>query len=108
MINKILDFLYLSSFNIFQWFVRHTPDFLKFPSIRGLAKLAYLLDTKHRHIAKVNLDLAYEEKLNNEEKEKIIKKCYENLLFNLADFVERIKAYQKIVCFQRLSLKILR
>jgi len=88
MINKILDFIYLSSFNIFQWFVRHTPNFLKFPAIRGLAKLAYLLDVKHKRIAKVNLDLAFEEKLNYEEKETIIKKCYENLVFNLADFVE--------------------
>ena len=88
MINKILDFIYLSSFNIFQWFVRHTPDFLKFPAISGLAKLAYMLNAKHRHIAKVNLDLAFEDSLSDDEKEKIIKKCYENLALNLADFVE--------------------
>jgi len=88
MINKILDFLYLSSFNIFQWFVRHTPDFIKFPAIKGLAKLAYLLDSKHKRVAKVNLDLAYEDKLSDDEKYEIIKKCYENMVFNLADFVE--------------------
>jgi len=88
MVDKILDFFYLSSFNIFQWFIRHTPDFLKFPAVRGLARLVYLIDSKHRCIAKVNLDLAYEEKLSDKEKYKIIKKCYENLAFNLADFVE--------------------
>ena len=88
MINNILDIFYLSSFNIFQWFVQHTPDFIKFPTIRGLAKLAYLLDAKHRRIAKANLDLAYEDTLNDAEKDDIIKKCYENMLFNLADFVE--------------------
>jgi len=83
-----MDYIYLIAFNTFQWIILHTPDFIKFPIIKGLARLAYFLDTKHRHIAKVNLDLAFEDSLNEKEKREIIKKVYENLLFNLADFVK--------------------
>ncbi|WOE71179.1 lipid A biosynthesis lauroyl acyltransferase [Hydrogenimonas thermophila] len=83
-----MDYIYLIAFNTFQWIILHTPDFIKFPIIKGLARLAYFLDAKHRHIAKVNLDLAFEDSLNETEKREIIKKVYENLLFNLADFVK--------------------
>ena len=86
--DKILDLFYLSSFNIFRWFIYLAPTFLKYPIIKGVARLAYLVDIKHRRIAKVNLDLAYENSLSDEEKKSIIKKCYENMAFNLADFVE--------------------
>ncbi len=83
-----MDYIYLTAFNIFQWIILHTPNFIKTPILKGVARLAYLLDAKHRHIAKVNLDLAYEDSLNEKEKREIIKKVYENLLFNLADFVK--------------------
>lgn len=53
-----------------------------------LAIVAYMLDKKHRKIARVNLDLAYEKRMSEEEKTRIIKKCYKNLLYNLMDFVE--------------------
>ena len=83
-----MDTLYLSAFYLFQWLVRHTPDTIKFPIIKGLARLAYFIDTKHRNIAKANLDLAFDNQMSGEEKQKIIKKTYENLLFNLADFIQ--------------------
>jgi len=56
--------------------------------VRGLSSFIYLIDKKHRKIAKVNLDLAYEESLSKEEKEKIIKECYFNLTYSLVDFVK--------------------
>jgi KDO2-lipid IV(A) lauroyltransferase len=83
-----MDAIYLAAFNLFQWIVRHTPDAVKFPIIKGLAKLAYWLDAKHRRVARVNLDLAFGDSMSGEEKQRIIKKCYENMLFNLADFVQ--------------------
>jgi len=82
------DRIYLSLFNLFRWVVIHTPKKIKSPLIKALARLIYLLDGKHRRIARVNLDLAFGDMMSDEEKEKIIEKTYENLLFNLADFVQ--------------------
>ncbi len=81
------DRIYLLLFNTFRWIVLHTPRKIESFFIKGLARLIYLLDAKHRHIARVNLDLAFEDKMSDAKKRDIVKKTYENLLFNLADFV---------------------
>lgn len=85
---KMVDRVYLAAFKIFRWFAINTP--VKFQSIfiKALARLLYFADRKHRHIATVNLNLAFGDDMNQKEKDRIIKKCYENLLFNLADFVK--------------------
>ncbi len=81
------DRIYLALFKAFRWIVLHTPRKVEALFIKALARAIYLLDAKHRHIARVNLDLAFEDELSEKEKERIVKKTYENLLFNLADFV---------------------
>ncbi len=81
------DRLYLLLFNIFRSIVKLTPRRIESLFIKGLARLVYLLDSKHRHIARVNLDLAFGEEMDDRQKREIIKKTYENLLYNLADFV---------------------
>ncbi len=81
------DRLYLALFNLFRAMVLHTPKKIQRPFIEGLARLVHALDARHRHIANVNLDLAFGETMPKEEKERIVRKTYENLLFNLADFV---------------------
>jgi Kdo2-lipid IVA lauroyltransferase/acyltransferase len=53
-----------------------------------LSFIIFKIDKKHRKIAKVNLDLAFESKYSENEKTDIIKRCYKNLLFVLADFVK--------------------
>ncbi len=53
-----------------------------------LSKLIYKFNKKHKHIAKVNLDLAFEDKLSYEEKDEIICKSYKSLLFNIYEFIE--------------------
>lgn len=53
-----------------------------------VAALIRTLDYKHHYIAHVNLDLAYGESISHAEKQKIISQTYENLLFNLADFID--------------------
>lgn len=58
------------------------------PLLKGLAFLIYRLNKKHRKVARVNLDLAYEDRLSDDEKIEITKNCYENILFTLADFVK--------------------
>lgn len=84
----MLDSFYVRAFGIFVFLVKKTPRFISDTFLNILAKLAYLLDKRHKKIAKVNLDLAYGNKMRDSEKRKIIKKCYKNLLFNMRDFVE--------------------
>lgn len=87
-IETFSDLLYLSLFRFFQFIIRVVPDRPKRSVLRALAVLIYRFDFSHRHIAGVNLDLAYGDSLDEAEKERIIRKTYENLVFNLADFVE--------------------
>lgn len=56
--------------------------------LKCLSLFIYSLDTKHRKIAQANLDLAYGDSMNPTEKKTLIKKVYENLLFNIADFID--------------------
>ncbi len=83
-----MDNLYLFSFNIFKFFVKHTPNFLLDPVLDFMAWIVYRLDKKHRKIIKTNLDFAYGDSLNISEKMRIEKKCYKNLVYFLADFVK--------------------
>jgi KDO2-lipid IV(A) lauroyltransferase len=84
----VLDNLYVKSFKIFVFLVNKTPKFLSNIILNFLAYLAYILDARHKKIAKVNLDLAYGNSMKEDDKIKIVKNCYKNLLFNMRDFVE--------------------
>ena len=81
------DMLYVSLFYSFKFLIWILPDVLLRQILKFLARGLYTIDSKHRHIAKVNLDLAYEETLSEEKKINIIKATYLNLLFVLVDFV---------------------
>ena len=81
------DMLYVSLFYSFKFIIWLLPDVLLRQILKLLARVLYAIDRKHRHIAKVNLDLAYEETLSEEKKIDIIKATYLNLLFMLVDFV---------------------
>lgn len=87
-IETFSDVLYLSLFRFFQFVIRVIPERPRRSILRSLAALIYRFDFSHKHIAKVNLDLAYGDTMPLKEKQRIIRKTYENLLFNLADFVE--------------------
>ncbi len=82
------DMLYVWAFNFFRFLIRILPAPVTDTIIKGLAWLIYMFDKKHRKIAEVNLDLAYGDTLSKEEKEKIIKTVYQNMLFSLMDFVK--------------------
>jgi len=84
----MIDYFYLASFKIFVFIVKYMPNFITNYILDFLVFLAYRLDKKHKKIARVNLDLAFEDKLNKDEKQVIIKKCYKNLIYNMRDFVE--------------------
>lgn len=83
-----MDSIYLSLFYIFRFFIKFTPKFILNPLLNLLALFIYSVDKKHRKIAKVNLDLAYEDRLSSDEKISITKKCYINLVYTLADFIK--------------------
>jgi len=83
-----MDKVYYISFLIFQFLVKNTPDFILNPFLNSLSFLAYLIDKRHKKIAKVNLDFAFGDELSEERKKEIIKRCYKNLVYNLADFVK--------------------
>lgn len=83
-----MDKFYLFLFNILQFFVRYSPKIFLNLILKAFISLIYIVDKKHRKIAKVNLDLAYENNISDEEKEKIIKSVYKNLVYNLSDFID--------------------
>jgi len=83
-----MDYLYLALFHFFRFFVRYLPSFLLEPMLNFIAFLFYIFDKKHRRIIRVNLDLAYEDKMSEKEKERITKECYKNLVHYMADFIK--------------------
>lgn len=84
----MLDSFYLISFKIFSFFVKYTPKCITNKFLDFLAFIAYHFDARHRKIAQVNLTLTYEQSLSQEEKTRIIKHCYKNLLYNMRDFIK--------------------
>ncbi len=66
----------------------HSPKAIVKAIIELLCKFAYIIDFKYKKIAKVNLDLAFEDKMSEDEKTRIIKKCYKNMLYILKEFIE--------------------
>lgn len=76
--------LYYISFFSLAFVVKKSP--FKRGILRFLAKAAYHLDKKHRNTAIINLTKAL--KVWEEEAKNITKRVYENLAFNLADFIQ--------------------
>jgi len=83
----VLDFFYLSAFGLFKLFVTKLPKSLLNFLINTFAAIGYLVDKKHNKIAKVNLDIAFENRLSEKQKIEIIKKGYKNLLHLLKEFI---------------------
>jgi len=84
----MLDYIYLFFFRFFVLLVKYAPRVIMNSILSFFAFLAYKIDVRHKKIARVNLDLAYGDSMSEEEKRRITKKCYKNLLYNMRDFVE--------------------
>ena len=82
------DFFYVALFYSFKFLIWITPDKIMYYVSKGLSRLIYFFDKKHRKIAHVNLELAYGDRLSNKKKEKIIKASYLNLMLLLIDFIK--------------------
>ncbi|WP_300365231.1 lipid A biosynthesis lauroyl acyltransferase [Hydrogenimonas sp.] len=98
------DYIYLAFYHLFRWLVTWTPEKILFPILRGIARFVWFIDRKHRRIARVNLDLAFGDEMSDEEKERIIRRTYENLVFNLADFI-RNQGISKEKLLQKVSFE---
>jgi len=98
------DMLYVAAFNFFRFLIRVLPDSVMDAIIKGLAWLVYMFDRRHRKIAEVNLDLAYGDALSKEEKEKIIKNVYQNMLYALMDFVKN-QGISREALLQKVTFK---
>jgi KDO2-lipid IV(A) lauroyltransferase len=83
----MLDYLVFLIYKVFVFMVKIIPKPIMKYILHGMAKLAYLLDKKHKHVAKVNLDLAFEDTKTNKQKDQIIKDSYVNIFYNLYEFV---------------------
>ncbi len=83
----MIDYLVFIAYKLFSFIVKITPKFIMKYILIGFAKLTYIIDKKHRKIAMVNMDLAFENTKTLEEKTNIIKQSYKNIIYNLYEFV---------------------
>lgn len=85
---SVKDYIVYYSYVFLKTFFLITPNFLLKKLLTLIASLAYKFNKEHKHIAKMNLDLVYENTISNEKKEKIISESYKSLLFNMYEFIE--------------------
>ena len=67
--------------------VKVLPRFILKIILDFLGFVAYHVDSRHRKVAYANLDFVYNDELTKEKKEKIVKESYQNMVYNLYDFI---------------------
>ncbi len=75
-------------FRALEFMIMLLPRFMRKGLFEGLAKLAYLIDKKHRFIARQNLHVAFGETLSEAKADAIIRYSYKNLLLALLQVIE--------------------
>lgn len=73
------------------WGLGLAPERFALALTRGLARLAVLVDARHRRLALRNLDLAYGDELSPAQKGAIVRGCYRNLFQNAVEFVHAVR-----------------
>jgi KDO2-lipid IV(A) lauroyltransferase len=86
----VKEFLYVLLFKVFSFLIALTPNFALEKIIKALAKLAYVVNKKHRRIAEVNIDFAFDSSMSDAQKKEIIVCAYENMLRNLVGIVTNL------------------
>lgn len=91
-------------FRFFETIFLTLPYSLQKAFILVLARLAFLLDTKHKNIIKANLELTIKDKISEEEYDSILKNCHKNLSLVLLQVLRSsrlsIQDLQKSVSFE--------
>lgn len=85
---KIKDYFRYFLFLIFRFIFLVTPKFIMKKILQFLTFFAYKFNKKHKSIAKANLDLVYENRIDEKRKEEIIYNSYKSLVFNMYEFME--------------------
>ena len=71
--------IYYSLFRFFETLFLALPNAFQKGLILALAKLAFLIDTKHKKIIQANLDLTIKDQITPETYQNVIKNCHKNL-----------------------------
>ena len=85
----ILDYLYLGLYKLFGFLLWILPSGLIRILMKGLARFAYLVSSKHRKIIQSNLDLAYQPSLEDKEKKEIGIHTFMNLIDTVFGIIRR-------------------
>ena len=83
-----MDFIIYLIYLLFLLIVKIIPDSIMKYILLVLSRIVYIIDIKHRKIAYANIDLAYKNTITKSQKKEIVKKSYDNLLFNLYEFIK--------------------
>jgi len=75
-------------FRMIEFLVMHLPRFIRKSLFIGLGKLAYIIDKKHRFIARQNLYVAFGDTLSEDQADTIIRYAYKNLMLALLQVME--------------------
>jgi len=84
----LIDYILYVSYKLFKFIILLLPKTLVKLFLDGLSNLLYFFDKEHKKYAKANIDFVYGDKINEIEKNKIIKNSYRNLVYNLYEFIE--------------------
>ena len=85
---KIKDYFRYFLYIVFRFVFLITPKFIMKKILQFLAFFAYKFNKKHKSIAKANLDLVYQNQIDEKRKEEIIYNSYKSLIFNMYEFME--------------------
>ena len=85
------DYLYLLLYKFFSFLLYIIPRGMMIKCMYGLAWFGYTLSKKHQHIINVNLDLAFDHSLSEQEKKKIGIEAFVNLIDTTFGIIARDK-----------------
>lgn len=85
----MIDYIYLFLYKIFTFLVHLLPPSIMNRFLQIISNTVYTLSKKHHQIINTNLQLAFAEKLTQEERDKIGKDTFYNLLQTIIGFIRR-------------------
>jgi len=86
--DDLLDYIIYLIYRFFEFLFHIFPKILIKPILHFIAYVSHLFAKKHNRIAKANLDLAFGETKTEEEKIKIIKNSFVNMVYNIYEFIK--------------------
>lgn len=95
-------------FRLFESIFLFLPNFMQKAFMLGLAKLAFLIDSKHKKVIRANLDLTIKDKITDEQYNEVLKNCHKNLALVLLQVLQSskltIKDLEHMVTFENREI----